>query len=44
MLSQRLKNILKSIDNLTADLLSIDIPIRQQIVEKLTNADPELGR
>ncbi len=32
------------VDNLTADLLSIDRPIQQQVVENLTNADPELGR
>ena len=32
------------VDNLTADLLSIDRPIRQWVVENLTNADPELGR
>ncbi|MEA3293796.1 MAG: catalase [Euryarchaeota archaeon] len=32
------------VDNLVADLLSIDRPIRQRVVENLTNADPELGR
>ncbi|KAF5428329.1 Catalase [Candidatus Methanomarinus sp.] len=32
------------VDNLTADLLSIDKTIRQRVVENLTNADPELGR
>jgi len=32
------------VDNLTADFLSIDRPIRQRVVENLTNADPELGR
>ena len=32
------------VDNITADLLSIDKTIRQRVVENLTNADPELGR
>jgi len=32
------------VDNLTADLLSIDRPIQQRVIENLTNADPELGR
>jgi catalase len=32
------------VDNLTADLLSIDRLIQQQVVDNLTSADPELGR
>ena len=32
------------VDNLIADLLEIDSPIQQRVVENLTNADPELGR
>ena len=32
------------VDNLVADLLNIDRPIQQRMVENLTNADPEFGR
>ncbi|MBC2706549.1 MAG: catalase [ANME-2 cluster archaeon] len=32
------------VDNLTADLLSIYRPIQQQVVDNLTNVDPEFGR
>ena len=32
------------VDNLVADLLKIDRPIQQRMVENLTNADPEFGR
>jgi len=32
------------VDNLVADLMNIDRPIQQRVVENLTNADPEFGR
>jgi Catalase-related immune-responsive len=32
------------VDNLTADLLSIDRPIQQRVVENRANAEPEVGR
>jgi catalase len=32
------------VDNLTADLMHIDKPIQQRVVENLTKADPELGK
>lgn len=32
------------VDNLTADLLSINRPIQQRVVDNLTNADSEFGR
>ncbi|MBA7554088.1 Catalase [subsurface metagenome] len=32
------------VDNLVADLMHIDKPIQQRVVENLTKADPELGR
>jgi len=31
------------VDNLIADLMNIDRPIQQRVVENLTNVDPELG-
>jgi catalase len=32
------------VDNLTADLIHIDKPIQQRVIENLTKADPELGK
>ena len=32
------------VDNLIADLMHIEKPIRQQVIDNLTKADPELGR
>jgi catalase len=32
------------IDNLTADLMNIDKPIQQRVIENLTKADPKLGK
>jgi catalase len=32
------------IDNLIADLMNIDKPIQQRVIDNLTKADPELGR
>ncbi len=32
------------VDNLIADLMHIDKPIQQRVVENLTKADQELGR
>ena len=32
------------VDNLIADLMHIDKPIRQRVIDNLTKADPELGR
>ena len=32
------------VDNLIADLMHIDKPIQQRVIENLTKADPELGR
>ena len=32
------------VDNLTADLMHIDKPIQQRVIENLTKADPELGK
>jgi catalase len=32
------------IDNLITDLMQIDKPIRQRVIENLTKADPELGK
>jgi catalase len=32
------------VDNLTADLMNIDKPIKQRVIDNLTRADPELGK
>jgi catalase len=32
------------IGNLIADLMNIDKPIQQRVIDNLTEADPELGR
>jgi catalase len=32
------------VDNLIADLVHIDKPIKQRVIENLTRADPELGK
>jgi len=32
------------IDNLITDLMQIDKPIQQRVIENLTKADPELGK
>ncbi len=32
------------VDNLVADLMHIDNPIQQRVIDNLTKADPELGR
>jgi catalase len=32
------------VDNLTADLMHIDKPIQQRVIENLTKAEPELGK
>ena len=32
------------LNNLIADLMHIDKPIQQRVIENLTKADPELGK